>query len=82
VRLIHALNDEEVPFQMALDLADRLSSSDVHVQLIKGEGAAHAMDDEVAFNSMRAMIADVRSNLKREASWFSKKGNNYLVIAW
>ena len=73
MRLIHALNDEEVPYQLALDLADRLASTDVNVQLIKGEGAAHAMEGELAFQAMRAMIADVRSEMKREVSWFSKK---------
>ncbi|MSO91933.1 MAG: alpha/beta hydrolase [Rhodospirillales bacterium] len=36
VRLIHGLDDRDVPWKRALEIADRLTSKDVEIQLVKG----------------------------------------------
>ncbi len=38
VRLIHGLEDPDVPWQVALDLSGRLASADVEITLVKGGG--------------------------------------------
>lgn len=57
VRLIHGLEDEEVPFQLALQLAENIVAEDVSVVLVKG--SKHSMDAEADFKTMRSMIQEV-----------------------
>jgi hypothetical protein len=53
VRLMHALDDEEVPYTLALQLIKRIASADASVVLIKA--SSHAMDQEADFKTMRSM---------------------------
>ena len=57
VRLIHGLLDEEVPFQLALDLGNNCKGSDVSVVLLKG--SIHSMESEKDMKMMRSMIGEV-----------------------
>eukprot|EP01038_Epipyxis_sp_PR26KG_P013172 gene13172-17648_t len=57
IRLIHSLEDEEVPYQLALKLAESCASSDVSVMLVKG--SSHAMEGDREFHIMRMMIKEV-----------------------
>eukprot|EP01035_Chromulina_nebulosa_P018941 gene18941-24749_t len=57
VRLIHGLSDEEVPYQLAVQLVDNLASSDASVVLLKK--STHSMDREADFKTMRSMIIEV-----------------------
>ncbi|XP_068753098.1 palmitoyl-protein thioesterase ABHD10, mitochondrial-like [Montipora capricornis] len=45
VRLIHGMQDKDVPYQVSLDLVKRLASSDVRVTLIKD--GTHRLSDEL-----------------------------------
>lgn len=56
VRLIHGLRDEEVPFDYALQLADKCASQDVKVMLLKG--STHMMDLPDDMRAMRDMVQD------------------------
>jgi pimeloyl-ACP methyl ester carboxylesterase len=47
VRLIHGQQDEDVPWQTALQLADSLASSDVEVSLVKGGGHRLSRDQDL-----------------------------------
>lgn len=62
VRLVHALDDEEVPFSLALQLIKNLKSNDAHVTLIKG--ANHALDGEQEMKTMRSKIVEIMSAFK------------------
>ena len=64
VRLVHALNDEEVPYALALKLAENCASTDTSVCLVKG--SSHALDREVDMKTMRAMIIEVLDAFKGE----------------
>ena len=57
MRLVHALEDEEVPFSYAQRLVERCSTTNAELLLVKGEH--HSLEGERAFNLMRAMIKDV-----------------------
>jgi pimeloyl-ACP methyl ester carboxylesterase len=59
VRLVHALQDEEVPFSLALRLIDCCNSKDASLVLMKGSSSGHAMEGEKEFRTMRAMILEV-----------------------
>ena len=64
VRLVHSLNDEEVPFALALKLAENCASTDTTVCLVKG--SSHALDREADMNTMRHMIWEVLDAFKGE----------------
>ena len=36
IRLIHGMNDKEVPYEVSLDVANRVQGKDVNVTLVKG----------------------------------------------
>lgn len=57
VRLIHGLADEEVPYQLALQLAENCKTSDASVILLKG--SSHYMESEKDMLTMRSMIVEV-----------------------
>jgi pimeloyl-ACP methyl ester carboxylesterase len=57
VRLIHAIDDEEVPFSLALKLVANVKSSDASVVLLKSE--THSLDSEAAHKTMRSMVTEV-----------------------
>lgn len=57
VRLMHALDDEEVPYTLALQLIKRIASADASVILIKA--SSHAMDQEADFKTMRSMYVHI-----------------------
>ena len=38
LRLLHGMNDEDVPWQTALEICERVTSTDVAVTLVKGGG--------------------------------------------
>ena len=48
---MHAINDDEVPFEYALKLVKVIASNDANVVLVKG--SSHAMDHEADFNTLR-----------------------------
>ena len=62
VRLVHALQDEEVPFDIALKLVKNLRTTDASCTLIKG--ASHALDGEEDMKTMRSMIVEIMSAFK------------------
>lgn len=62
VRLIHAMQDEEVPYSLALQLADNVASQDVSVVLLKT--SSHAMEGENDMTTIRSMIIEVMSAFK------------------
>jgi len=62
VRLVHALDDEEVPFELALKLITNLKSRDASCTLIKG--ATHALDGEQDMKTMRSMIVEIMTAFK------------------
>ena len=62
VRLVHALNDEEVPKELALKLITNLKSADASCTLIKG--ASHALDGEQDMKTMRTMITEIMTAFK------------------
>lgn len=55
VRLLHGLYDEEVPFETAIRLANRLETNDVTVSLSK---STHYLDDFDDFKRTRVAIQD------------------------
>jgi fermentation-respiration switch protein FrsA (DUF1100 family) len=57
VRLIHALDDEEVPYSLALKLIENCASKDAAVTLIKG--SSHSMESHSDMLSMRQMVREV-----------------------
>ena len=62
VRLIHGLQDEEVPYQLAMQLIDKCKTSDASLMLLKS--SAHSMDSEGDMKAMRSMIIDVMNAFK------------------
>jgi len=61
VRLVHGIDDEEVPYETALRLASMISHNDVTVTLIKG--SEHAMEDEEDFKKLRHAVEDALTNV-------------------
>jgi len=57
VRLIHAQQDEEVPYAIALRLLERCSTKDASIVLIKS--ASHSMEGVREFATMRFLISDI-----------------------
>jgi hypothetical protein len=52
---VHAIKDEEVPYDFALKLVEKIESEDSSLVLIKGEGSSHSMESELALSTMRSM---------------------------
>jgi esterase/lipase len=61
VRLLHSINDKDVPCQTSLNLAEKIKSTNVEVHLIKS--AEHTMSDnhslEVLFKTIREFLPTV-----------------------
>jgi pimeloyl-ACP methyl ester carboxylesterase len=57
VRLIHSLNDEEVPYKLALQLVENIQGTDASVTLLKN--SRHSMESESDIKLMRSMISEV-----------------------
>ncbi|WP_168464476.1 alpha/beta hydrolase [Wolbachia endosymbiont of Ctenocephalides felis wCfeT] len=58
VRLLHSINDKDVPYQTSLNLAEKITSADVEVHLVKS--AEHNMSDnrslEILFKTIREFL--------------------------
>ncbi|QOD38326.1 alpha/beta hydrolase [Candidatus Wolbachia massiliensis] len=58
VRLLHSINDKDVPYQTSLNLAKKIKSTDVEVHLVKS--AEHNMSDhhslEILFQTIREFL--------------------------
>ena len=48
VRLLHGMADKDVPWQMSLDLAERIAGQDVRVTLIKDGDHRLSRDEDLA----------------------------------
>jgi dipeptidyl aminopeptidase/acylaminoacyl peptidase len=48
VRLIHGMADPDVPWELAIRLADRLESDDVDITLVKGGGHRLSEPEDLA----------------------------------
>ena len=59
VRLIHGQQDEDVPWQLALDLAENLRGTDVEVQLVKG--GDHRLSEPADLQRLRKTVAQMLS---------------------
>lgn len=57
VRLIHGLSDEEVPYMLALQLAENCITNDASVVLMKG--STHSMESESDMRMMRDMVEEI-----------------------
>ncbi|WP_395463045.1 alpha/beta hydrolase [Wolbachia endosymbiont of Cantharis cryptica] len=61
VRLLHSINDQDVPYQNSLNLAEEIKSTDVEVHLIKS--AEHNMSDnhslKILFQTIREFLPTV-----------------------
>lgn len=57
VRLVHALDDEEVPYELAIQLIHKCASPDASCTLIKG--AQHSLDSEQDMKVMRESIMEI-----------------------
>eukprot|EP00871_Galdieria_phlegrea_P005673 jgi/Galph1/6106/GphlegSOOS_G4665.1 len=57
VRIIHGLNDEEIPPQRALRLADRLRSQDIVISFVKSGG--HSLETEEDFQRMISSVVEL-----------------------
>merc|ERR1719231_1907790 len=62
VRLLHAFNDEEVPYQMALKLLENVKAADASITLMKD--ATHVMEGEEEFKYMRTYITQIMNAFK------------------
>ncbi|CAM9696457.1 unnamed protein product [Ascophyllum nodosum] len=60
VRLIHGLDDEEVPYTVSLDLARRLASPNVNLYLVKT--ANHHLDNTAILDTVIDSIEEVIAN--------------------
>lgn len=55
VRLVHGLNDEDVPWQTSVRLAERLATSSLHLTLIKDAG--HRLSEPDHINAITAQLS-------------------------
>ena len=60
VRLLHGQRDDDVPWRLALDLAEKLRSADVQVVLVKGGDHRLSREEDVDL-----LIATVTQLLER-----------------
>lgn len=61
VRLLHSINDRDIPYQISLNLAKKIKSTDVEVHLIKS--AEHNMSDNY---SLKILFKTIREFLPGE----------------
>ena len=61
VRLIHGTADPDVPWQLSLDLMDRLAAGDVEVTLVKGGG--HRLSEPEDLARLTATVAALSAQL-------------------
>ena len=61
VRLLHSINDRDIPYQISLNLAKKIKSTDVEVHLIKS--AEHNMSDNY---SLKILFKTIREFLPEE----------------
>lgn len=57
VRLIHGQRDEDVPWQLALTLAEKLSGSDVEIQLVKD--GDHRLSEPADLQRLRVTVKEL-----------------------
>jgi len=62
VRLLHALDDEEVPLRIPQKLLENCACGDASLSILKG--ATHAMDSDREFVAMRYLIMDIIQSSK------------------
>lgn len=61
VRLIHGQHDVDVPWQISVDIAEKLTSDDVHVYLIKDAEHRLSRDEDIQF--ILARLKDLMTQL-------------------
>lgn len=63
VRLIHGMNDQEVPYDISIDLANNLQSNDVQVTLIKNgtHRLSEPKDIEIITRTIDQLIQDINA---------------------
>ncbi len=66
VRLIHGLEDQDVPWQTSLRLAEALSGRDVEVTLVKG--AAHRLSEPTDLARLERSIEELTARLSGRSS--------------
>ena len=54
IRLLHGMADEDVPYNVAMKIADKVTSDDVEIHLVKK--ATHRMSDENELNLLRETL--------------------------
>jgi pimeloyl-ACP methyl ester carboxylesterase len=60
IRLIHGMQDKDVPFQTSIRLAEKLTSLDVQVRLIKNSG--HRLSSEMELDIIYQTISDLQNS--------------------
>ncbi|KAK3737532.1 hypothetical protein QZH41_010625 [Actinostola sp. cb2023] len=66
VRLIHGMNDEEVPYDISIDVAQRLQTNDVKVTLIKD--GSHRLSEPKHIRVITRTIEHLIQDLSKPAS--------------
>ncbi|UWI83390.1 alpha/beta hydrolase [Wolbachia endosymbiont of Howardula sp.] len=61
VRLLHSLNDKDVPYHTSLNLAHKIASNDVEIHLIKS--ASHNMSDNTSIEKLFKIIKELLSSV-------------------
>jgi pimeloyl-ACP methyl ester carboxylesterase len=63
VRLLHGLSDEDVPWQISLQLTDRLACPDVRATLVKGGDHRLSRESDIALliETVQGLLADKRT---------------------
>lgn len=62
VRLMHAIDDDEVPYVYALKIVNAITSLDANVVLLKR--STHSMDNEADIHTMRFLIEEVMTDAR------------------
>lgn len=60
IRLIHGMEDKDVPFQTSIRLAEKLTSLDVQVKLLKN--SSHRLSSELELNIIYKTISDLQNS--------------------
>jgi len=66
VRLIHGMKDKDVPYQVSLDLVNRLASRDINVTLIKDGG--HRLSDLSNLQFLTRTLGNLIDQVKFQCS--------------